>query len=159
MNSLKHRTGIATTAAAVVVAVLPTLVVIWALFPNWIESSGIAGFSALQSNEKCRQELEMQQEELRRHVAVSDRISALLAHGQLSLKEAVEEVAVFAATRESFDEILVIFYPGAKTSRGRLARYLLMKAYNRLSDDPVQLAEAHARLEGEYRLLESPGGN
>lgn len=157
MTVLRRRPGIASVAA--LAGITAALTVAHAAAPGWVRAAGLDVWNltdllAEQRDEADRKtDLEIYHEDLRRQVAVADRLRERLLDGGVTLAAAADEVLRANRDRSEFLMVLQMEHPGATTDRELAAQYLIHKVADHFHDDPSRRAAETGRLETELHAL------
>lgn len=157
MSVLKHRPGVASASAIVVLSLAFTLVQLAA--PSWSERAGLDlwNYPALLADEQAtkqrRNELEAAQTRLHEQVDAAEHIADLVIDSHLSLANATDRTALINEDRPIFLSGLRGAYPDSTSDRKLVARYVILKVQDRLKNDPARSADVLGRLNEEFHNM------
>ena len=154
MAALHRRTGITTVATLCALAL--AVVLTHAVAPEWSRTIGLDVWNTPSYEAECQsnmiraQDLDDFRERLNRHIELSDEIARQWIAGEISLRQAIDQLQEIEPIRPGFEEILENAWPDANPKE-RLGEYLLIKARRQLGANPSFARGAMCRLEAEVR--------
>ena len=152
-----RRTG--TVSAAALSGLVVTLGLAQVIAPEWVKGVGLDvwNYHTLRDQlEVGEQEAAVAQAKLDQAIRQSElgsHVASRLIDGVLTLAEATDELEPTLRNAPGFETTRVAHY-NAPTFRHGVARYVIVRARDLLSDDPTRWAAVSARLEAEYAALE-----